>query len=103
MRDFIFYLEDMFQSIKRIEKYTKNLSYNDFAQNQIVIDDVVRNFEIIGEASHKIPNEITEKYPNMPWQKMYALRNLIAHEYFGIDEEIIWQIITKDLPSNKLY
>ena len=66
----------------------------------MVVDAVVRNFEIIGEAAKNIPDQIKEKYPEIPWKKMYGLRNLISHEYFGVDYEMIWQIITEDLPQN---
>lgn len=67
----------------------------------IVVDAVVRNFEIIGEASKKIPTDIQERYPEIPWRKMYGLRNLIAHEYFGIDYEMIWEIAKANLPQNR--
>ena len=68
----------------------------------MVVDAVVRNFEIIGEASQKIPTEIQQKYPEVPWKKMYGLRNLIAHEYFGLDYEMIWEIAKNNLPQNLL-
>ena len=71
-----------------------------FKQSYMTIDAVVRNFEIIGEAAKNIPNEIEEKVPEIPWRKMYGLRNLISHAYFGIDYEMIWEIITSDLPGN---
>jgi uncharacterized protein with HEPN domain len=66
----------------------------------MVVDAVVRNFEIIGEASKNIPEEIQLKYPEIPWKKMYGLRNLISHEYFGVDYEMIWEIATVNLPKN---
>jgi uncharacterized protein with HEPN domain len=99
-RDFLFYLEDMLESMRRIRKYTADLSYEAFRESDLRIDAVVRNFEIIGEASNKIPEGITRKYPELPWKKMYGLRNLIAHEYFGIDYENIWKIISDELPKN---
>jgi len=61
---------------------------------------VIRNFEIIGEASKNIPNHIKENYKHIPWDEMYRLRNRISHEYFGIDYEILWAIATKYLPTN---
>jgi uncharacterized protein with HEPN domain len=57
-------------------------------------------FEIIGEASKNIPLSIQEKYPEIPWKKMYGLRNLISHEYFGVDYEMLWEISTVSLPQN---
>jgi len=87
-RDFTLYLEDMFLSMQRIEEYLGDLDFKKFKMTYIVVDAVVRNFEIIGEASKKIPTDIQDKYPEIPWRKMYGLRNLIAHEYFGIDYHI---------------
>ncbi|MDZ7741016.1 MAG: HepT-like ribonuclease domain-containing protein [Bacteroidota bacterium] len=67
----------------------------------MIVDATIRNFEIIGEASKNIPIEIQEKYPEIPWKKMYGLRNLISHEYFGVDYEMIWEIAKQNLPQNK--
>lgn len=100
-REFILYLEDMFQSMQRIEEYLGDLDFKKFKMTHIVVDAVVRNFEIIGEASRKIPSGIQEEYPEIPWRKMYGLRNLIAHEYFGIDYEMIWEIAKNNLPQNR--
>ena len=100
-REFILYLEDMLQSMERIEEYLGELDFRKFKMNYLVVDAIIRNFEIIGEASKKIPSDIQEKYPEIPWRKMYGLRNLIAHEYFGIDYEMIWEIAKNNLPENR--
>jgi len=100
-REFILYLEDMLQSMERIEEYLGNLDFKEFKMSFMVVDAIIRNFEVIGEASKNIPNEIQEKYPEIPWKKMYGLRNLIAHEYFGIDYEMIWEIAKNNLPQNR--
>jgi uncharacterized protein with HEPN domain len=100
-REFILYLEDMLQSMERINEYLGNLDFRKFKINYLVVDAIIRNFEIIGEASKNIPNDIQKKYPNIPWRKMYGLRNLIAHEYFGIDYEMIWEIAKNNLPQNR--
>ena len=100
-RRFDLYLEDMLLSIERIEEYIKGFDFASFKKNYLVVDAVARNFEIIGEAAKNIPSEIQVKYPQLPWRKMYGLRNLISHEYFGIDYEIIWEIASKNLPQNK--
>ncbi len=99
-RNFMMYLEDMIQSMERIGEYIDGLDVQKFKQNHLVIDAVVRNFEIIGEASKNVPKDIREKYPEIPWRQMYGLRNLIAHEYFGVDYEMIWEIATKNIPQN---
>jgi len=67
----------------------------------MIVDAVIRNLEIIGEAAKNIPNEICEQYTEIPWKKMIGLRNIATHAYFGIDLEIIWEIITKNLPETK--
>ena len=101
-REFILYLEDMLQSMDRIEEYLGELDFKKFKQTYIIVDAIIRNFEVIGEASKNIPTNIQEKYPEIPWKKMYGLRNLIAHEYFGIDNEMIWEIARNDLPQNRI-
>lgn len=99
-RDYILYLEDMLTSILRIEEYIGDMDFREFKMNYMVVDAIIRNFEIIGEASKNIPMEIKNKYPEIPWKEMYGLRNLIAHEYFGIDYEMIWEISKNNLPQN---
>jgi len=100
-REYILYLEDMLLSMERIEEYLGGLEFNQFLITHLVVDGVIRNFEIIGEASNKIPPEIQNKYPEIPWKKMYGLRNMIIHEYFGIDHELIWEIAKNNLPQNR--
>ncbi|MFH0947922.1 MAG: DUF86 domain-containing protein [Elusimicrobiota bacterium] len=95
------FIEDIFESINKIEKYLEGFSYEKFSVNEMIVDAVVRNFEIIGEASNNISKEIREKYNNIPWKEMNGLRNMVAHEYFGVDKSIIWEIAKKDLPEVK--
>jgi len=101
-REYILYLEDMLQSMKKIEEYLGDLDFKRFKITYMVVDAIIRNFEIIGEASKNIPMEIKDQYPEIPWKKMYGLRNLIAHEYFGIDYEMIWEIAKNNLPQNRI-
>lgn len=101
-REYILYLEDMLQSMKRIEEYLDELDFKEFKRNYMVVDATIRNFEVIGEASKNIPSEIQARYPEIPWKKMYGLRNLITHEYFGIDYEMIWEIAKRNLPQNQI-
>jgi len=84
----------------RITGYIDGKNFSDFKKDYMLVDAVVRNFEIIGEASKNIPLSIQEKYPEIPWKKMYGLRNLISHEYFGVDYEMLWEISTVSLPQN---
>lgn len=96
------YIEDIQFSMERIAEYTENYTLSLFRNDQKTVDAVIRNFEIIGEASKNISIEIKQKYTHIPWDEMYALRNKITHEYFGVDFEIIWEIATNHLPLNKL-
>ncbi len=101
-REYILYLEDMLESMMRIEEYLGELEFGKFKMNYLVVDATIRNFEIIGEASMNVPLNIQEKYPEIPWKKMVGLRNLIAHHYFGIDYEMIWEIVKNNLPQNRI-
>jgi uncharacterized protein with HEPN domain len=100
-RDFKIFLTDIFQAIERIEDYTKNLSFEDFCEKQLIQDGVVRNLEIIGEAVKHLPKEIQKKYPHVEWKKIAGLRDILIHAYFGIDREIVWDIITHKIPILK--
>ncbi len=94
-------LNDIRQAIDRIEQYIKNLSFDAFSGDQKSVDAVARNLEIIGEAASRLPDEFKEKYSEIEWHKVVGLRHRIVHEYFGVDLEIIWQILHKDLPELK--
>lgn len=100
-RRYDIFLDDMLNSIKLIEQYIGDSDFKSFKSNRMIVDAVIRNFEIIGEAAKNIPNSIKENYPEVPWNKMYNLRNRISHEYFWIDYEMIWEIVKNNLPKNK--
>ena len=90
-------LEDMLDSLKKIRRYTNEISFDEFCSDDKTIDAVIRNFEIIGEAANRIPEEIKIDNPEIPWRSLVGLRNRIIHEYFGVDLEIIWDIIENDI------
>lgn len=90
----------MLESMRRILDYTDGLSFDEFKASNLTTDAVIRNLEIIGEASNNVPDKIKSNYPEIPWKQMYGLRNLVVHEYFGIDYENIWKIISDELPTN---
>lgn len=97
-REPILYLQDILTSISRIEDYTKSLSLKDLEDDWKTIDAVVRNLEILGEAAKNMPEEVVEKYPDIPWSNMVSMRNKVIHEYFGVDLDILWKTIKEDLP-----
>ena len=100
-REPILLLEDIIESIKKIKIYTRGLSLDDFLKDDKTIDAVIRNFEIIGEASNRIPDEIRDKFQLVNWHRIKGFRNRIVHDYMGIDYEIVWEIIEKDLEELK--
>ncbi|MEJ5261375.1 MAG: DUF86 domain-containing protein [Ignavibacterium sp.] len=100
-RDWKILLEDIIESIDKIEEYSRNLTFEEFSQSPMVIDAIVRNIEIIGEASKNIPEEIQAKFLDIPWQKIKGIRNRIVHEYFSVDITIIWFIVQNELTSLK--
>lgn len=100
-RDWKILFEDIIESIIKIEKYTDDLSFDDFENNNLITDAVVRNIEIIGEASKNIPGEIQNQFSDIPWQKLRGIRNRIVHDYFDVDRNIIWHIVTNELSSLK--
>jgi uncharacterized protein with HEPN domain len=98
-RSHLLYLEDILESVNKIQSYAGNLSFEDLLKDKMRIDAIVRNFEIIGEASSKIPQEIRDKYPFVEWRRISDFRNVLAHEYFGIKYKIMWDIIKNKLPE----
>ena len=97
MRDYRLYIQDVLDSIKKIQIYTKGVSKDKFTNNSLIVDAVARNLEIIGEASKRIPIDIKRQVPDIPWKKIVGLRNMLIHEYSGIDKEIIWDILENKL------
>jgi uncharacterized protein with HEPN domain len=100
-RDLRLFLNDILEAVEKVERYTKDFSFNDFAENEMVIDAVIRNLEIIGEASRNIPKDICSKYPEIPWKRVIGLRDIVIHGYFTVDLQIIWTIVKERLPGLK--
>ena len=96
------YLQDILVAMTRIAEYLEGYTFDQFKKDYKTVDAVIRNFEIIGEASRKLPDHIKDNNPDLPWDEMYLLRNKVSHEYFGIDYEIIWDVCINHLPENKL-
>ncbi len=101
-RDVRVYLDDIRESIAKIEEYTDNVTENDFFENTQLQDSVVRRLEIIGEAVKNIPQEFKDKYPNIPWRDIAGTRNILIHEYFGVNIERVWLVVKNDLPDLKI-
>ncbi len=96
-RDYRVYLEDVLESIGRIQHYVGGFSFDSFQDDRRTVDAVVRNLEIIGEAVKQLPEGIRTKHPDVDWKKIAGLRDILIHNYFGIDLELIWDILENKL------
>jgi uncharacterized protein with HEPN domain len=94
-------LEDMHNAVTRILEYTKDYHYDHFTKDRKTIDAVLRNLTVLGEASRNMPNSFTDQHPHIEWTKIARSRHIIVHDYFDVDYEIIWKIITDYLPPLK--
>ena len=99
-RDWRLRIDDITDAID-IERYTKKMSFGEFKADDRTIDAVLRNLEVIGEAAGHIPPEVIDRSREIPWDKMRALRNIVAHEYFGVKLPIVWETIERRLPLLK--
>lgn len=95
------YLADIQNAVRKIEKYTRGIDFAEFCRDEQIIDAVVRNLSVIGEAAGNIPKEVKAKNSDVAWKEIAGMRNKVVHEYFGVDEEILWQTIQDDLPVFK--
>jgi uncharacterized protein with HEPN domain len=90
---------DILDSSRKILEYTQGLNFDNFAADSKTVDAVVRNFEIIGEAANRLPEEFKDKFSEIDWFRIRGFRNRIVHDYFGIDYKIVWQIKEAFLPE----
>lgn len=100
-REFRDYLFDIFDTIEKIEGFTQDLSFEAFAEDEMRVFAVVRALEIIGEAAKNIPVDVKENYPSVPWKEMAGTRDKLIHFYFGVNLNVVWKTIIRDLPPLK--
>ena len=98
-RTYDVYIQDILDACHSILEYTYAYSFEQFTKDKKTIDAVIRNFEIIGEAAKKIPLEIRNTYPQLNWRGMTGMRDKLIHEYFGINNEIVWETIKIEVPK----
>ena len=89
------------ESTEYIERYVGGISEKEFLKSIQVQDAVIRRLEIIGEAIRNLPEELKEKYPSVPWREIADMRNVLIHEYFSVDENLLWNAVKKDIPALK--
>lgn len=97
-RDYRLYLDDMQASSRKVLRYTRGLSRSEFFRKSQTLDATLRNLEILDEAAKNIPDEVRHRYPAVEWRKIAGLRDVLAHAYFGLDTDTLWDIIQNKLP-----
>lgn len=102
-RDHKFRLEDIYDALVLISEYIRNVDYDAWTKDRKTVDAVIRNLEIIGEAASHVPESIQKQHDDIPWYQMKAMRNILIHEYFGVDIDVLWQTVQEDLPPLKAY
>ena len=98
-REYRLFLEDMRTACEKILKYTQRLTREQLVGDAKTFDAVMRNLEVVGEACKHIPPDVRAQYPDINWRKIAGLRDVVIHEYFGVDVEIIWDIVTHEVPT----
>lgn len=100
-KDDTVFLRHILDASNKIEEYLTNINQRSFYRNNLIQDGVIRQIEIIGEATRRVSKELQDSYPNIPWQDISGMRNKLIHDYFGIDLMAVWLTAAKDVPTLK--
>ncbi len=95
------YIQDILLSIQEVEEFTDGMDFEEFVSDRKTVNAVIRSLEVMGEAAKKIPPEIRNRYPEIPWKYIAGMRDKLIHEYHGVDLEIVWEVINKEIPPLK--
>jgi uncharacterized protein with HEPN domain len=100
MRDYNERLLDILEAIEKIEKYTSR-GHEAFEQDELIQTWIVHHLQIIGEAASALPESFRDRYPEVPWSKIIGMRNILVHNYFGVDVDVVWAVVVDDIPDLK--
>jgi uncharacterized protein with HEPN domain len=93
------YVQHILDCIRKINEFSEGLSLRDFKKNEMVQDAIIRNIEIIGEASKKISLDTKQTFYQIPWKEIAGMRDKLIHDYIGVDVDVVWKTIKKDIPD----
>jgi uncharacterized protein with HEPN domain len=98
VKDDLAYVEHILDCIRKIKEFSEGLSFKEFSGNELVQDAIIRNIEIIGEASKKISSDTKQIYFEISWKEIAGMRDKLIHDYLGVDVEVVWRTIKEDIP-----
>lgn len=98
-RDPWLYLEDVEVSCRKVMKYVEGYSFEEFLRDDKTFDAVIRNLEVIGEAVKHVPQDLTAGHPDIPWRQIAGMRDFLAHVYFALDLEVLWNVVSVEVPK----
>jgi uncharacterized protein with HEPN domain len=101
-REMADYLDDILTAIADAEEFTHGMHYETFAEDKKTVNAVIRSLEVLGEATKRIPTSFRQKHPDIPWSKMAGMRDVLIHDYMGVDLKTVWKVTQERLPELKL-